>query len=162
MKRTTDEQFEKIYNKYYKLVYFIVSKYVGDRFERENLVHDIFLKFYEKQEGVENVKYYLARAARSTAIDFLRKEKNISVPLDDAANFVFADVGSSSYYNSAVEDMKKVLSDEEIEIVLSHAVFDEPFKEIAERHGKPLIAVYRIYKRAIKKYKKFSEENCDE
>ena len=162
MKKITEKQFETIYNKYYKLVYFIVSKYVGDRFERENLVNDVFVKYYEKQEEVKNVKYYLACLSKSTAIDFLRRNKKLSVPLEDAANVVFIDEGASSYYLSAVGDMKRVLTDLEIEVVLSHAVYDEPFKEIAEKFGKPLIIVYRIYKRALKKYKKHSEENCDE
>ena len=162
MKKLSDKKFEAIFKRHKNLVYFIVSKYVDDTFDRESLTADVFLKFYQNHEGVDDVKYYLAKAAKNVAIDFLKKKKNISVSLSDAAEIVYVDEGYKSGYRDAVEDMKNVLGDIEIDTVLSHAVFGETFSEIAERQQRPPDSVYYTYRSAIKKYKKYKEEKVDE
>lgn len=162
MKRLSDKKFEAIYNEYYKLVYFIVSKYVGDKFDRENLANDVFIKLYHSRERVDNIKGYLAAAARNAAADFIEKKKQKVLPLDEAKAAVFPDASASSGYNAALEDMKNVLTEYEIEVILSHAVFGESFKEIGKRYDKPLKTVYSVYMRAVQKYRKYKEEKGDE
>ena len=162
MKKLSDKKFETIFKRYKNLVYFIVSKYVDDTFDRENLTADVFLKFYQNYDGAGDVKIYLAKSAKNVAIDFLRKKKNISVSLDDAAEIVYVDEGYQSGYRDAVKEMRKVLDENEIDTILSHAVFGETFKEIAARQRRPLDSVYYTYRSAIKKYKKYKEEKVDE
>ena len=162
MKKLSEKNFEAIYNEYYKLVYFIVSKYVGDKFDRENLANDVFIKFYQKRERVKNIKFYLATSARNTAADFLEKKKNIILPLDEAKTAVFVEDDGESGFRDAVIDLRKVLDEAEVDIILSHAVFGETFKEIATRLKKPLKTVYSVYRRAAQKYRKYKEDKVDE
>ena len=162
MKRLSDKKFEAIFNEYKNLVYFIVSKYVDDAFDKEDLTNEVFVKFFERHESVKNVKYFLATVAKNTAIDFVRKKKNLVVPLEDAAEVVYVDEGYQSGYRDAINNMKKALNDLEINVLLSHAVFCDTFKEIAARYEKSLDTVYYTYKNAVKKYKKFKEGRSDE
>lgn len=162
MKKLTEKKFDAVYNEYGRLVYFIVSKYVGDPFECENLTNDVFMDLYKRKEDVRDVKYYLIASAKNRAVAHLRKKRNVTVPLNEAADAVYVDEGAESDFRDVVEEMRKALSDEEVEIILSHAVFGEKFKSIAKRLKKPLPTVYTLYSRAIKKYRGYLTENHPE
>ena len=157
MKKLTEKRFRELYDEYVRLVYFIVSKYVDEKHERESITDDVFLKFYNNHEAVRNVKTYLATAAKNAAINSLKKTKNIDVSLTDMADEVFVDPSLYSDYRDVLEELKSFLDEVETEVLLSHAVFGETFGDIAERLGRPLQTVYSIYKRAMKKYKEKRE-----
>ena len=153
MKKLTEKRFRELYDEYVRLVYFIVSKYVDDREERESVTNDVFLKFYKTHEKVKSVREYLATSAKNAAIDSLKRAKNVDVSLTDAADEVFVDPSLYSDYRDVLEEMKGFLTELEIEIVLSHAVFNETFRSIADRLGKPLGTVYSVYKKSLEKCK---------
>ena len=54
-----DSVFEEIYNKYFNLSAFIISKYVKNKLDVVELVNDVFFKFYEKiiETEINNIKY---------------------------------------------------------------------------------------------------------
>ena len=55
--------------------------------------------------------------------------------------------------------MKKVLSEEEINIIILHLIYDYTFKELADKYHKPISTISSVYNRALKKFKKGVKEN---
>ena len=153
----TDKQFEKLYNENVRLVSFIVSKYIGDPYECEEITNDVFVRLYQRSGEIKNLKYYIVSSAKNAAKNSLKKKGLITVPLDENAIDVYAEDRFYSDYRHTIEEMRKVLRDDEIEIILSSAVFDEKFASISKRLNKPMKTVYTTYMRAIKKYRKFKE-----
>ncbi|UGU16460.1 sigma-70 family RNA polymerase sigma factor [Sinomicrobium kalidii] len=69
---------ERIYVKYYRRIYYLALKFTGDQTEAEDLVHDIFLKFYNTRTGLSDevtVEAQLVRIAKFYIFDTLKKKK---------------------------------------------------------------------------------------
>ena len=153
-----EKRFEKIYREYVKLVYFIISKYVDDRSDREDLTSDVFVDFYVKMDGVKNVKYYLVTAAKNKAVNHVAKNKRVKITYEEEPTKEGDSYSDGGYYDT-VNDMKKVLSDREIEIIIKHLIFDKTFRQLSDELGQPLKTIYSVYKSAIKKYRKYKGVN---
>ena len=71
--------FEQIYYDYGKLVGFVISKYVSNTADIEELINDVFLKFSKVLYSIklDSIKYYLVVQAKNTAINFVKKNSNI-------------------------------------------------------------------------------------
>lgn len=83
-------KFTVIYNKHKTKVFNYVVKMTADRFLAEDIVQNVFLKFYENLNTINNQQdfnYWLIRVARNEVYDYFRKNKNIiRVPdLDDSS-----------------------------------------------------------------------------
>ncbi len=151
--------FEEIYYEYGKLVAYIISKYVGNKEDIEELTNDVFVKFSRVLFTIEycSIKQYLATQAKNSAIDFLRKNTP-QKQIEYVEEVVFGEADEDKLlYNELLDDMKKYLSEEEINIILLHAVYGYSFVEIAKRFGRPVTTVKSTYHRAIKKYRKEGE-----
>ena len=151
--------FNEIYLEYFKLIYFIISKYIKNKEDIEELVDNVFINFYQKIKTtpVDNVKYYLVVSAKNISINFLKKKRIETTELDD--NFIYEStiIKSNDKYYEIIEDMKKVLTDFEIEIILKHVIYDYTFLELSNLYDKPQKTIYSAYSRAIEKYKKYKE-----
>ena len=153
-----DLLFEEIYYRYGKLVGFVISKYVFVKEDIEELINDVFISFYNNLKKIQykSIKYYLVTSAKNRAIDFLRKRKE-EILLDD--EYVYTVTDNKSLYYQIVDDLKRCLKENEIEIVLFRTIYNFTFKEISEILKKPLTTVSSIYSNAIKKYKRWREDN---
>ena len=103
-KKNKDEKqinaiFEEIFNDYSKLVAFIISKYVDIREDVEDLVMDVFLKFYDAalKTELKNIKAYLTVSAKNTSINFIKAKKGIFIEYDD--NLYFDDNQNKTHRN---------------------------------------------------------------
>lgn len=152
-----EKLFEQIYYKYGKLVGFVISKYVSNKNDIEELVNDVFLNFSRVLHSIrlDNIKYYLIVQAKNTAINFVKKNSKMKVEyIDDW----FEDINNNLDtfgMDSVIQNMKKCLSCEEIKIILLHSVYCYSFVEIAKKYNKPTTTISSIYHRAIKKINKF-------
>lgn len=153
-----DLVFEEIYYLYGKLVGFVISKYVFVKEDIEELINDVFISFYNNLNTIEfkSIKYYLVTSAKNKAIDFLRKKKE-EVLLDD--DYIFSVSDNKSLYYQIVDDLKRCLKENEIEIILLHVIYNFSFKEISNIQNKPLTTISTIYSNAIKKYKRWRKDN---
>ena len=87
----TDEQKEKvarIYEKYYRLMMYIINKYVSNISDVEDLAQDCMLRIIDNIDIVDlsdesRAKGLFITIARNCAIDYLKKNKNI-MSLDEA------------------------------------------------------------------------------
>ncbi len=79
------EQFEKVVGQYQRDIINFHYRLCGNRFEAEDLAQETFIKAYKKLESLkeqEKMKSWLFSIARNVTIDFFRRNKEKSVPLD--------------------------------------------------------------------------------
>ena len=147
--------FEEIYYEYGKLVGFIISKYINKREDIEELVNDVFISFSKiiLKNEINNIKYYLVTQAKNVSINFL-KSKNNNIDLVYEDKYIDNMYITNSKYYELINEMKQSLSDEEINIILLHTIYNYSFDELSKKLNKPLQTIATTYRRAVKKYNK--------
>lgn len=150
------EVFNQIYVKYGKLVYFMISKYVDNPQDIEDLTQEVFLKFFNglHKTEINNIKYYLVTSAKNIAINFLRS-KQVTCELDE--RILFDNLCEKEDGNDCIDiikDLRSFLKDEEVYIVLQHVINCRSFKDISNECGKHINTIMAKYYRAITKIRK--------
>ena len=153
-----EQVFEEIYYEYGKLVGFIISKYISKKEDIEELVDDVFISFSKAivKSEINNIKYYLVTLAKNTSINFLNKKDNKVEMIYDEV-YISQNTYESSKYYDLINEMKQVLSDLEINIILLHTIYNYSFDDLSIKLNKPLSSIASIYSRAIKKFKNRSK-----
>lgn len=149
--------FEEIYNEYSKLVGYIISKYVKNKEDIEELINDVFLKFVNAflKNDINSIKCYLIILAKNETINFIKKKNRIQIVYDDEyIENSGEELGYNNGYYELIDEMKKILSEKEINIILLYSVYNYSFVEIAKKYTSPVTTINSIYHRAIKKFKK--------
>lgn len=70
--------FELVFNEYYGLLKSYAFRFVDEVEEAEEIVQDVFVKFWEKCEKIaadSSVKSYLYRSVHNTALNYLKHQK---------------------------------------------------------------------------------------
>ncbi|MDD2396173.1 MAG: sigma-70 family RNA polymerase sigma factor [Sphaerochaeta sp.] len=152
------QAYEVIYNEYVKLVSFCVAKYVSDKDTIKEITNDVFVSFFNHSSKVDgNLKSYLCQMAKNASLNYLNKEKRL-VYIDNCDEIASQEAyPSAPFYSSLVNDLSEVLSKDEVEIILLHAVEGYSFKEIGQRKNISSNNANVIYFRAIKRFKKSSK-----
>ena len=81
-------------------------RFVGNRFDAEDLAQETFVKAYKKLDTLkdsEKAKSWLYTIARNTVIDFFRKNKNKEVALSDALLENIAGAATVDYQSQAAK-----------------------------------------------------------
>lgn len=147
--------FEEIYYEYGKLVAFIISKYVYRKEDVEELVDDVFVSFFKiifKSE-IQNIKYYLTVQSKNAAINFMKNKINkLEVIYNE--EFVLNEISKDNLFFDLINDINKILNEEEMNIILLHVVYNYTFEELANKYHKPLSTIASTYRRAIRKINK--------
>lgn len=153
-----EQIFEEIYYEYGKLVGFIISKYVSKREDIEELVDDVFISFSKSmmKTKINNIKYYLVTQAKNTSINFTNKKENKIEMIYDEIYLSNSTYEQSKYYE-LIDEMKQVLTEKEINIILLHTIYNYSFEDISNKLNAPLQSIASIYRRAIKKFNKRSK-----
>lgn len=79
-----DRQFEEIFSRYYKELVIYLCTYLHDISIAEDIVQEMFCELWSKKDNYQintNVASFLFRSARNAAINFLTREKKITVEL---------------------------------------------------------------------------------
>ena len=151
-KNRINSAFEEVYRAYSKLVAFVVGEYISDRETIKEVVNDVFVSFFNHADGIYgSIKYFLTVSAKNSAINRAKKDNKRcgDLPLE------YADVASEFEPRSEIlAELKKRLGDEEIKIIVMHAVEGYSFREIAKTLDKNPNTVLTIYSRALKKFRK--------
>lgn len=155
----THQLFNDIYVTYGKLVFFVISRYVHQVQDIEDLTNDVFLSFFNQIQQINlngNIKSYLTTSAKNTALNFIKKQ-NYQAEISESI-FLVSNISRNASYYLLLKEMEECLAKEEIEIILKYAVEGMKFKFIAEELKKPINSVITTYHRAIKKFKKYKGE----
>ena len=162
--------FDGIINHHSRIIYRFVFNLIGNIEETHDITQETFIKVWKnlkKFDKTKNFKTWLFTIARRTAIDYLRKRKNISFSsLDnDEMDTTFEqtirdeEILADEIFekNENVEIIKKALAEIPLEqkaIVLLHNGEEMTFEEIAEIVGKPMNTIKSQYRRTLFALKK--------
>ncbi len=165
-RRAQDHAFEAIWHRHAAAVSLICARYLADDGDILDVTDEVFLRLFRAAPTLcltGSLRAYLATLARNTAIDRCRSAVRRAAHLSEPGNGVTdplaaipdpdADVGASIRYRELVASLRALLSTEEVEIILAHAVWGETFGSIATRLGQKENSVKSRYHRALKTYR---------
>lgn len=159
LKNGDNSALEIIYNEMSKGVYTFVLPYVRTKEGAEDIMQATFIKVYQKKdlynEGF-SVRNWILTIAKNLALNEVeRNKREISYDFQENPNSISY---SETYKETPLLDLaKKVLTEEEFNIVNLHIVADMKHKEIASALNMPLGTVTWMYKKAIDKLKEISK-----
>ncbi|MGZ3903868.1 MAG: RNA polymerase sigma factor [Bacteroidia bacterium] len=140
-KKKDHSAFEKLYNRYATKMKAVAYRYVGDSALAEDVLHDAFIKVYEKIESLlDNSVFegWLRRIVVNESLDFLKKKKKLDKVLEESGqlskNFQSDDKGA--YKNISPSDLLKALNSLPTgyrTVFNLHVIDGFQHKEIAER-----------------------------
>jgi len=143
------DMFAELLRRYKNLVYSVILRMVNDREEANDLAQDVFIKIYKNLD-----KYYpeykfstwVIRISTNHVIDYRRKKKQETVPIEEVEFSLSAEESPESAYirREQKEELKKIVSDlpdmYKIPIVLYHEQ-GLSYQEISEIINEPLSKV---------------------
>lgn len=157
MRAGSNAAFTKVYDMLAKPVFVIAYRITQSREQAEDLTQDLFLKLFQTppDESVRNPRAWIFRMIRNLAIDTTRKPVHTELPetLPDPE-----DHAGRVLMQTALEQAMAALDAQERETVTLHINAELTFQEIAHLTSRSLPAVYRCYRRALKKLRAALEE----
>lgn len=150
-------ELEEIYRSEHHRLEAQISRKLGSSVGARDLVHDIFLRIWEKAEQLTISPAYLSRSARNAAIDHIRVEKTrrnfaITVLPDQ-----FIGSSAATPYEELeardraclVEEAIRGLPERTRHVYLLHRVHNRSYKDIGEAIGVSVSAVEKHMAKAI-------------
>ncbi len=95
--------FEKLYTKYASKMKAVAYRYVGDSAKAEDILHDVFIKVFQKISSLTNTlvfEAWLRRVVINESIDFLKREKKISTAIIESRQLNFNSESDKKNYES--------------------------------------------------------------
>jgi len=158
LKAKLEREFQKIYEDYYKLLFYISFRIVNNSADAEDAVNETFLSLFNNYFNVRNIKYYLITSVKNTSYNILKRNKKEDyLSLDE--NIEASDINQQNQINIFFDELKKDLTQEEIDIITYHLVYNLSFTDIANNSNVSRFAIAGKYRRAIEKIKKKYERS---
>lgn len=161
-----DIDFDTLFDSLYPQLVFFANKYVCELPLAEEIVQEVFVRFWLKINSLEQeslVKQYLYRSVRNSSIDFLRRNKVEKRRLNDYL-----------YTKEEHTELKDIISENELKISIEKAVLQLPeqcrkiflmsrqdemtYKEIAAELNLSVKTVEAHIGRALKSFREQLEE----
>ena len=151
--------FDYLYMKYKPYVAVISSKYLNNSSDIDDVIQEVFIEFFNKADSVKSsIKGYLAVLTKNRSIDLIRKKNKIT--LVDYEIFEIDTIVNDNYVHRSLKEtlneLKNVLSKQEVEIILLHLLDGLTFLDISNKININEKTVKTIYYRALKKFSKRS------
>lgn len=147
--QTASEVFRDIYDAYYKLVYFVLAKYLTSSSDIEDILVESFVSLFENRRKVTNIKYYLTTISKNKAINLLKKrDREINVDQFVLENTI---TSHNSNYNEVVEKLRECLDQESVDIIIEHVVEGISLVELSKKYNQSVNTLKSKYRRALKK-----------
>jgi len=145
------DAFEELIIRYKNLVYSIILRMTKDGEEANDLAQDVFLKMYKNLASYSpeyKFSTWTMRITTNHIIDFHRKRKAETVPLDNAASMAITDSGdgpeTALLRKEERQRIKRIIEElpimYRIPIVLYHQK-GMSYQEIADKIGEPISKV---------------------
>ena len=74
-----EKRIEKVYEKYKKLVTFVILKYIKDKEIIKDITQDVFLNYIENENKVFNIQKYLTSTAKYMSLKYLKKNNQMDL-----------------------------------------------------------------------------------
>ena len=157
-KEEPESTFQYLYTKYKPLLRFIAAQYIKDEGDIEDIVQETFINFFNRVESVHtSIKSYLTASAKNIAFNFIKKHAKTDYVDPDELSLLhdssLCDHWANVRFDELIRDMKKVLAEEDVKIILLHLIDDVNFEKIALKLNQNVKTIKTKYYRALKKYK---------
>ena len=86
MSYMTNDEFNRVYNAYYKLLLHVAFDYLHSKNDAEDVIQEVFMKLYESRKQFnddEHLKYWLIKVTNNKCIDHLRHIKNKEILINN-------------------------------------------------------------------------------
>ena len=123
----------KVYDEYKNLMYFVIANYISLPEDCEDVLSEAFIKAIEHKEDLKDpskIKSFLVTISRNTALDFLKKNKEI--PNSEVVEEMY---GENDQYNVMLNLLEPLLTNKETIVTYYRAVFSYSWSEIVELTG---------------------------
>ena len=148
------EAFDNIYYQTKNIVFYTIFMILKDYQLSEDIMQDTYLKALSKIHTYKrkaHFKSWLITIAKNLAInEFNRRKREMLIDLSEN-EYLLGSSASTVENEILINQIFKVLSDTEKEIVLLHVIGDLKHREIGKLLNKPIGTVTWIYNKAIKK-----------
>lgn len=154
-----NREFAELYNDYYPLIFGTIYTKVGDADETEDICQELFIKFYEKLETIENKRQWLYGAVRYQMMSYYRNKKsNIDIDkvFDDIAlSFVNGFKDTRIIINDAIENMDNFKDEREKVLFNLIAIHRFSYREAGSQLGLSIKQVRYKYEKIVKRLKSY-------
>lgn len=143
---------EKVYLEYRNLMFFVIASYVPSQYDAEDILSDAFIKVVEhckELKEFDKLKAFLTAIAKNTALDFIRKQREI--PSSDVIDDIY---GERDRSNNILSMLEPLLNNKETIVVYLKAGFSYTWSEIAAETGISESTARRLYEKAKEKLRK--------
>ncbi len=100
--------FEMIFNENYSLLCAYASRFVNEDEQAEEIVQEVFVKFWEKCDTIDpdsSIKSYLYRSVHNTCLNYIKHQKVKDAYKDYAINYL----PSTTEYEEAREEQQELI-----------------------------------------------------
>ena len=149
-----NESFLKIYNEYRLLVYYVSFEVTKNRADSEDILNETFLKFFENRftiKKVKSIKYYLVTTSKNLSLNLVMKNSR-QMDIEDIES-IASESPKLDESEAYIAKFKEILSDEELDVVIYHLIYDFSFREIGEMKNVTVDVISGRYRRALEKLK---------
>ncbi len=161
-----DAGFEKLFKTYFKPLTAFAYKFVNDIDDAKSIVHDVFLKLWEKRDEInmqKAVKSYLYTSVNNRSLNYIRDNKKFNRDENIVKN-------QSSLYPNAEDELEASEVQKKIDTVLNNLnpkvkrIFElsryegKKYKEIAEEMNLSVKTVETHMSTALKELRKYLKE----
>lgn len=150
------EMYEATRRGVFSYVYSILRNFAVAEEIMQDTYINVKLKISTYKENT-NFTAWLLQIAKNLSYNYLRKSKRETVS-DEAVVKAGKSYSIPDEGKPVISAMRKVLGQEELQIVLLHVVSGYKHREIAEFLGKPLGTVTWTYKNAVRKTREYLEK----
>ena len=150
------EYFDEFYNLTKNKVFYMAYSILQDYHLSEDILQDTYIKFLKHKKKVKvdgNILSYLLEISKNLSLNYVNKHKKV-VNIDNIV-FKYEEQYQEKFEElKLVKDMKKILNENEFQIVILKIINELTNNEIAQLLNKPLGTVLWTYNNAIKKLRR--------
>lgn len=153
------KEFNNIYKQNYPVIYRLVSRFIADKHEIQDIVQEVFVKLYlqNKEEKVEFPKTWLYRVASNLCINTVKRRKElVNIDKINSSDHLSSDDLEARFMaGEQGERLQKCLLslEDRDRLILILYADGLSYKEIAEISGIKFTSVGKLLSRALEKLK---------
>ena len=150
------EYFDEFYNLTKNKVFYMAYSILQDYHLSEDILQDTYIKFLKHKKKVKvdgNILSYLLEISKNLSLNYVKKHQKV-VNIDNIV-FKYEEQYQEEFEElKLVKDMKKILNENEFQIIILRIINELTNNEIATLLNKPLGTVLWTYNNAIKKLRR--------
>lgn len=155
MKQGSEKAFDEFFYSTRDYLFYFIYSFVKDQTLADDVLQETYITGYEKIGSYKekNILSWLMTIARNKSINRLKKDNRTSFVDATESDYLFQRESDEKEI-LLLNDMKKHLSSDELQVVLMHILGNFTHKQISEGLEKPLGTVTWMYSEALKKLRK--------